>query len=423
MVWEYVFVSSIQPVRGTHDLIGEDQRRHAHVVNTARRIAGVYGFDEWATPIFEDTRVFSRSLGDTSDVVSKEMYSFSDRDGESLTLRPEGTAAICRALVTNALTQSLPQKVFYAGPMFRHERPQKGRYRQFHQIGAELLGAAEPLADAEAIAMGYEVLKALGIADYVTLELNTLGDAASRDAWRDALVAYFSAHKDKLSADSLTRLEKNPLRILDSKDAGDKVLVADAPMMAEFLTPEARAFWDDLRKKLDVFGIAYTVNPSIVRGLDYYNHTTFEFVTNRLGSQGTVLAGGRYDGLVKQMGGPEVPAIGWAAGIERLSMLLEQVPPAPRSVVLVPVGAPDESAVVQILQGLRGQGVRTEIGYKGSLRKRMERAGKQNASHVLFLGEDELAKGLFRVKNMETGAEQEVSRDALLSKAQDVFAA
>ena len=423
MVWEYVFVSSIQPVRGTHDLIGEDQRRHAHVVDTARRIAGVYGFDEWATPIFEDTRVFSRSLGDTSDVVSKEMYSFSDRDGESLTLRPEGTAAICRALVTNALTQSLPQKVFYAGPMFRHERPQKGRYRQFHQIGAELLGAAEPLADAEAIAMGYEVLKALGIADYVTLELNTLGDAASRDAWRDALVAYFSAHKDKLSEDSLTRLEKNPLRILDSKDAGDKVLVADAPMMAEFLTPEARAFWDDLRNKLDVFGIAYTVNPSIVRGLDYYNHTTFEFVTNRLGSQGTVLAGGRYDGLVKQMGGPEVPAIGWAAGIERLSMLLEQVPAAPRSVVLVPVGTPDESAVVQILQGLRGQGVRTEIGYKGSLRKRMERAGKQNASHVLFLGEDELAKGLFRVKNMETGTEQEVSRDTLLSKAQDVFAA
>ncbi|GBR50441.1 histidyl-tRNA synthetase [Acetobacter pomorum DSM 11825] len=423
MVWEYVFVSSIQPVRGTHDLIGEDQRRHAHVVDTARRIAGVYGFDEWATPIFEDTRVFSRSLGDTSDVVSKEMYSFSDRDGESLTLRPEGTAAICRALVTNALTQSLPQKVFYAGPMFRHERPQKGRYRQFHQIGAELLGAAEPLADAEAIAMGYEVLKALGIADYVTLELNTLGDAASRDAWRDALVAYFSAHKDKLSEDSLARLEKNPLRILDSKDAGDKVLVADAPMMAEFLTPEARAFWDDLRNKLDVFGIAYTVNPSIVRGLDYYNHTTFEFVTNRLGSQGTVLAGGRYDGLVKQMGGPEVPAIGWAAGIERLSMLLEQVPAAPRSVVLVPVGTPDESAVVQILQGLRAQGIRTEIGYKGSLRKRMERAGKQNASHVLFLGEDELAKGLFRVKNMETGAEQEVSRDMLLSKAQDVFAA
>ncbi|MFT9014278.1 MAG: histidine--tRNA ligase [Acetobacter sp.] len=415
-------MSTIQPVRGTHDLIGEEQRRHTHVIGTAREIAGFYGFDEWSTPIFEDTRVFSRSLGDTSDVVSKEMYSFSDRDGESLTLRPEGTAAVCRALVTNALTQSLPQKVFYAGPMFRHERPQKGRYRQFHQIGAELIGAAEPLADAEAIALGHAVLKALGIADYVTLELNTLGDTESRTAWRQALVAYFSAHKATLSEDSLARLEKNPLRILDSKDAADRTLVADAPMMAEFLTPQASAFWDQLRQKLDMFGIAYTINPSIVRGLDYYNHTTFEFVTNRLGSQGTVLAGGRYDGLVKQMGGPDIPAIGWAAGVERLAMLLEDVAQAPRSVVLIPVGTPDEAAVCQILQALRAQGVRTEIGYKGSLRKRMERAGKQNASHVLFLGEEELARGAFRVKTMESGEEREVSRDVLLTEARSVFA-
>ncbi|MFT9066512.1 MAG: histidine--tRNA ligase [Acetobacter syzygii] len=415
-------MSSIQPVRGTHDLIGEEQRRHTRVVSTARHIAGLYGFDEWSTPIFEDTRVFSRSLGDTSDVVSKEMYSFNDRDGESLTLRPEGTAAVCRALVTNGLTQSLPQKVFYTGPMFRHERPQKGRYRQFHQIGAELMGAAEPLADAEAIALGYAVLEALGIAGYVTLELNTLGDSASRDAWRRALVAYFSAHGDKLSEDSRVRLEKNPLRILDSKDAGDRALVANAPMMEEFLTPEARTFWDELRNKLDLFGIAYTVNPSIVRGLDYYNHTTFEFVTNRLGSQGTVLAGGRYDGLVKQMGGPDVPAIGWAAGVERLAMLLEDAPKAPRSVVLIPVGTPEEKAVCQLLQALRQQGVRTEIGYKGSLRKRMERAGKQNASHVLFVGEDELARGVFRVKGMESGQESDVAMETLMSDARSVFA-
>nr|WP_244984939.1 histidine--tRNA ligase [Acetobacter persici] len=416
------FVSNIQPVRGTHDLIGEQQRRHAHVVSVARHIAGLYGFDEWATPIFEETRVFSRSLGDTSDVVSKEMYSFNDRDGESLTLRPEGTAAICRALVTNGLTQSLPQKVFYAGPMFRYERPQKGRYRQFHQIGAELLGAAEPLADAEAIALAHQLLTALGVADDVTLELNTLGDTASRDAWRAALVAYFSGHKDKLSEDSLNRLEKNPLRILDSKDAGDRSLVADAPMMEEFLTPEARTFWDGLLRTLDGFGIAYKINPSIVRGLDYYNHTTFEFVTRRLGSQGTVLAGGRYDGLVQQMGGPEVPSIGWAAGIERLAMLLDAAPAAPRSVVIVPVGTPDENAVLAILQTLRQQGVRVEIGYRGSLRKRMERAGKQNASHVLFLGDDELARGSFRVKNMETGEEAEVSRETLFSAAASVFA-
>ncbi|WP_406238419.1 histidine--tRNA ligase [Acetobacter orientalis] len=416
-------MSTIQPVRGTHDLIGEDQRRYAHVVSTARHHAGFYGFEEWATPIFEDTRVFSRSLGDTSDVVSKEMYSFSDRDGESLTLRPEGTAAICRALVTNGLTQSLPQKVFYAGPMFRYERPQKGRYRQFHQIGAELLGAAEPLADAEAIALGYQILTALGVADDVTLELNTLGDTVSREAWRAALVSYFSGYKDKLSEDSLIRLEKNPLRILDSKDANDRALVANAPMMEEHLTPDAKAFWLDLRQTLDGFGIAYQINTSIVRGLDYYNHTTFEFVTRKLGSQGTVMAGGRYDGLVQQMGGPEVPSIGWAAGVERLSMLLEAAPAVPQSVVIVPVGAPDNAAVFKILQSLRQQGVRVEIGYKGSLRKRMERAGKQNASHVLFLGEDELARGAFRVKTMASGQEQEVSHDRLLSDAKVVFAA
>ncbi|MGV4876573.1 histidine--tRNA ligase [Acetobacter indonesiensis] len=415
-------MSTIQPVRGTHDLIGEEQRRYTHVVSTARHIAGLYGFDEWSTPIFEDTKVFSRSLGDTSDVVSKEMYSFSDRDGESLTLRPEGTAAICRALVTNGLTQSLPQKVFYVGPMFRHERPQKGRYRQFHQIGAELMGAAEPLADAEAIALGFQVLKTLGVAEHVTLELNTLGDTASRDAWRAALVSYFSGYKDRLSEDSQVRLEKNPLRILDSKDAGDRALVANAPMMEEFLTPEARTFWDDLRRTLDGFGIDYKVNTNIVRGLDYYNHTTFEFVTSKLGSQGTVMAGGRYDGLVQQMGGPEVPSIGWAAGVERLSMLLEAAPSAPRSVVIVPVGSPDETALFQILQGLRQQGIRVEIGYRGSLRKRMERAGKQNASHVIFVGEDELVKGAFRVKHMESGQEAEVSLDRLLSDAQAIFA-
>ncbi|MFT8307189.1 histidine--tRNA ligase [Acetobacter malorum] len=415
-------MSSIQPVRGTHDLIGEQQRRHAHVVSVARHIAGLYGFDEWATPIFEETRVFSRSLGDTSDVVSKEMYSFKDRAGESLTLRPEGTAAICRALVTNGLTQSLPQKVFYAGPMFRYERPQKGRYRQFHQIGAELLGAAEPLADAEAIALAHQLLTALGVADDVTLELNTLGDTASRDAWRAALVAYFSGHKDKLSEDSLNRLERNPLRILDSKDPADRALVTNAPMLDAFLTVEARIFWGNLRQALDGFGIAYVCNPRIVRGLDYYNHTTFEFVTRRLGSQGTVLAGGRYDGLVQQMGGPEVPSIGWAAGVERLAMLLGEAPTAPRSVVIVPVGVPDQPAMLNILQILRHQGVRVEIGYHGTLRKRMLRADRQNASHVLFLGNDELKRGSFRVKNMETGEEAEVSRDTLFSNAASVFA-
>ncbi|MBX9593309.1 MAG: histidine--tRNA ligase, partial [Roseomonas sp.] len=268
----------LQPVRGTRDLIGEDHRRHHHVITAARRITGLYGFEEWSTPIFEDTRVFARSLGETSDVVSKEMYSFTDRGGDSITLRPENTAGVCRALVSNGLTQSnLPRKVFYAGPMFRYERPQKGRYRQFHQIGAEILGAAEPLADAEVIAAGWNILQDLGISDGVVLEINTLGDAESRDAYRAALVAHFTAHRDSLSEDSRIRLEKNPMRILDSKDEGDRKIVATAPTIQPYLTPAAAAFFAAVLKHLETLGVPTRENPRIVRGLDYYSHTAFEF--------------------------------------------------------------------------------------------------------------------------------------------------
>ncbi|ATU72583.1 histidine--tRNA ligase [Komagataeibacter rhaeticus] len=406
-------MSSLQPVRGTHDLIGEERRRFNHVVETARRIVSLYGFDEWSTPIFEDTRVFSRSLGDTSDVVSKEMYTFEDRGGESLTLRPEGTAAICRALVTNGLTQSLPQKVFYAGPMFRYERPQKGRYRQFHQIGAELLGAAEPLADAEIIAMGRDVLGALGIGDEVVLELNTLGDTASRDAWRTALITYFSDRRDDLSADSQTRLERNPLRILDSKAQQDRALVADAPTIDQFLTPEAQEFWDGLRRTLDVMGVPFRHNPRIVRGLDYYGHTAFEFVTERLGAQGTVLAGGRYDGLVAEMGGPATPAIGWAGGIERLSMLLAESPADPRPVAVIPMGADAQAAGLTVLQAIRAAGIRAETSYRGNMKRRMERANRMNATHAIVVGSDEIARGVVQVKDLDSGQQAEVAMDGV----------
>ncbi|WP_342628875.1 histidine--tRNA ligase [Nguyenibacter vanlangensis] len=406
-------MSSLQPVRGTHDLIGEAQLRHAHVVQTARRIAGLYGFDEWTTPIFEDTRVFSRSLGDTSDVVSKEMYTFEDRGGESLTLRPEGTAAICRALVTNGLTQSLPQKVFYAGPMFRYERPQKGRYRQFHQVGAELIGAAEPLADAETIAMGRDILAALGIAGDTVLELNTLGDAESRAAWRAALIAYFTDLRDQLSEDSLARLERNPLRILDSKAPQDRALVADAPRIGAYLTESARAFWDGLRSALDVLGVPFRENPGIVRGLDYYGHTAFEFVTERLGAQGTVLAGGRYDGLVAEMGGPRTPAIGWAGGIERLAMLLDATPAAPRPVAVVPLGEGASATALLLLQSLRARGVRAEIAYRGNAKRRMERANRIGATHAILIGEDEVARGVAQVKALDDGTQAELALDAV----------
>src|SRR3546814_550254 len=285
-------------------------RRHRVVVETARALAARYGYHEMATPVFEFTEVFKRTLGETSDVVTKEMYTFSIGDGEQVTLRPEATAGVARALISGGLTQSLPLKVFYNGPMFRHERPQKGRYRQFHQIDVELLGVSEPLADVEIIALGADILAALGLGEHTTLELNTLGDLESRKAYRAALVDYFSAYQDKLSADSRDRLVRNPLRILDSKDQGDRKLIEGAPLFGDYLNQQSRDFFARVLEGLDLLGIGYTLNDRLVRGLDYYTHTAFEFTTTALDAQGTVLAGGRYDGLVETMGGPSVPGIG-----------------------------------------------------------------------------------------------------------------
>ena len=401
-------MADLQPVRGTRDLIGDDQRRYAHVVDTAKRLAGYALFDEWQTPIFEDTRVFSRTLGDTSDVVTKEMYSFADRGGDSITLRPEGTAGICRALISNGLTQSLPQKVFYAGPMFRYERPQKGRYRQFHQIGAELIGVAEPMADAEVILLGGQIIRSLGITEGVTLELNTLGDPASRAAYRAALVSYFEDHRGALSADSQTRLVHNPLRILDSKDPGDRTLLADAPIITAFLTPEADAFYSDLRRALDRAGQAYVENPRIVRGLDYYNHTAFEFVTDRLGAQGTVLAGGRYDGLVAQLGGPSVPGVGWAAGIERLSMLMTELPAPTPIIAVIPLSEAENDYAFGITHMLRSVEFRTDQAFRGNLKRRMERANRLGARLAIIVGDTERAGLYAQVKDLQDGSQMQV---------------
>lgn len=412
--------SALQPVRGTQDLIGEGARRHRHVVETARQVAGLWGFDEWFTPIVEDTRVFARTLGETSDVVSKEMYTFEDRGGDSITLRPENTAGVCRALVTNGLTQTLPQKAFYAGPMFRYERPQKGRYRQFHQIGVEILGASEPLADAEAIACGASVLDALGIADGVELELNTLGDAASRQAFRDDLTRYLRLRSAELSDESRERLVRNPLRVLDSKDEGDRAVVAEAPTIEAHLNEASRQHWDGVRRGLDRFGVAHRINPRIVRGLDYYNHTAFEFVTTRLGSQGTVLGGGRYDGLVEAMGGPPTPSVGWAAGIERLAMLLAEAPPAQRSIAVVPVGEAAEAEAVAVLRELRTAGLRAEIGYRGNLKRRLERAGRAEAPFAVLLGETEIQDGTAILRDLRAGTQEVVARADLAGRIRRV---
>ena len=380
----------LQPPRGTHDLIGEEQRRHRFVTDTAREIAARYGFEEWATPIFEDTAVFARTLGETSDVVTKEMYSFADRGGDSLTLRPEGTAGVCRALVSNGLTQTLPQRVFYAGPMFRYERPQKGRFRQFHQIGVEFLGATHPFADAEVIACGYDILRALGIVDDVRLEINTLGDNESRARYREALVTYLRRFANDLSLESQTRLEKNPLRILDSKDAKDRAIIADAPRIGDYLTLHARGYYETLQTFLRDFAIPFVENPQIVRGLDYYSYTAFEFITTRLGAQGTVMAGGRYQGLIAEMGGPEVGGVGFAAGIERLAMLLAAAPPAPRPVLVhaLPMGYQDEGAraAIPILKALHDAGIAAEYSYYVSLKRALGRASEAGVPVAVIVG-------------------------------------
>ena len=406
-------MASLQPIRGTHDILAEDHRLYRLVTETAYEIAERYGYQEHSTPIFEFTDVFARTLGDTSDIVTKEMYTFADRNGESLTLRPEYTAGICRMFISNGMTQQLPLKVFCRGPMFRYERPQKGRQRQFHQIDAEILGVADPLADIEVIALGAHILEALGLMDQVKLELNTLGDSESRAAYRKRLVEYFNDFRGKLSEESLIRLGKNPLRILDSKDKGDRVIVKGAPLMSETLNALSEDFFGQVKQGLESVGVAYHIEPHLVRGMDYYCHTAFEFTTDTLGAQGAVLAGGRYDGLIETMGGPRTPGIGWAAGVERLSMMVGDAPEAPRPIVVIPVGADQASKALIITQRLRKAGLNVNLGFSGNVKKRLNRANKVNAVAALLIGEDELAKGVATLRDMETGEQYEAPLSSL----------
>jgi histidyl-tRNA synthetase len=372
-----------QAIRGTQDIFGPEAEAFAFVVETFERVRKLYRFRRVEMPVFERTEVFARSIGETTDIVSKEMYSFEDRGGESLTLRPEFTAGIARAYLTSGWQQYAPLKVATHGPLFRYERPQKGRYRQFHQLDAEIIGAAEPQADVELLAMADQLLKELGIADGVTLQLNTLGDADSREAWRAALVEHFRGVKGELSEDSQERLEKNPLRILDSKDERDRKFVADAPKIDQFLSGEAQDYFGQVCAGLEAAGVAWTRNEALVRGLDYYRHTAFEFVTDRLGAQGTVLGGGRYDGLIETLGGPHTPAVGWAAGIERLAMLVGE---SNRDVAAAVVVVEDDEKLDrarETVSRLRRAGYATEIVATGSPRKRYDKATRI-PSHALI---------------------------------------
>lgn len=385
-------IQTPQPVRGTQDMFGETEERFAHVVATFERVRRLYGFKGLQLPVIEPTAVFLRSLGEATDVVSKEMYTFEDRGGDSITLRPEFTAGIARAYLTNGWQQYAPMKLSVHGPLFRYERPQKGRYRQFHQIDAEIIGAAEPQADVELLVMADQLLKELGINDGVTLQLNTLGDTQSRDAWRAALIAYFNDHKDGLSEDSLARLEKNPLRILDSKDPKDRPIADAAPVIDDYLSGEAQDFFGAVTAGLDAAGVAWERNARLVRGLDYYRHTAFEFVTDRLGAQGTVLGGGRYDGLIENLGGNATPAVGWAAGIERLAMLCRD----DKSELLIAVVS-DRPEFQQdsemIIRHLRNNGVAVATAFKGNAKRQVELAKKAWVDGILFVRESDPVSG------------------------------
>ena len=381
-------IQTPQAVRGTQDMFGETEERFAHVVATFERVRRLYGFKGLQLPVIEPTAVFSRSLGEATDVVSKEMYSFEDRGGDSITLRPEFTAGIARAYLTNGWQQFAPMKLSVHGPLFRYERPQKGRYRQFHQIDAEIIGAAEPAADVELLVMADQLLKELGINDGVTLQLNTLGDTPSRDAWRAALVGYFNDHKGALSEDSLSRLEKNPLRILDSKDPKDRPIADAAPVIDDYLSGEAQDFFGAVTAGLDAAGVAWTRNAALVRGLDYYRHTAFEFVTDRLGAQGTVLGGGRYDGLIENLGGPATPAVGWAAGIERLGMLIDAVPTQQIEAMIILENDAGLGYAFALLRQLRQAGISADMIATGSPKKRYDKAVKQSPAAILRVNED-----------------------------------
>lgn len=373
-----------QKPRGTQDMIGEAAARFDHVIETFNRVRKLHGFGRVEVPVFEATAVFARSLGETTDVVSKEMYEFQDRGGDAMCLRPEFTAGIARAYIENGWQQLAPLKLATWGPLFRYERPQKGRFRQFHQLDAEILGAGEPAADVEVIALGQHLLEELGVAGDVELTLNSMGDPETREAWSAAVAAYFTAHRGDLSEDSQRRLDANPLRILDSKDAGDAALVANAPQIDDYFTVEAGAFFERLQAGLQASGIAWTRNARLVRGLDYYRHSVFEFITQSLGAQGTVLGGGRYDGLIGHMGGPETPAVGWAAGIERLAMLVAE--PAQDVAFTVIADAPElENDALIVSALLRKAGFAVERHFAAKAKRQIELSRKRGNSGIFFV--------------------------------------
>lgn len=413
----------IQAIRGMNDCLPEQSGLWQWVENTIRGVVANYGYQEIRTPIVESTDLFKRSIGEVTDIVEKEMYTFEDRNGDSLTLRPENTASCVRAGNQHGLLYNQQQRLWYMGQMFRHERPQKGRYRQFHQFGVETFGLDGPDIDAEVILLSARLWKLFGIESHVTLELNSLGSNEARAAYRDALVAYLNTKKDALDEDSLRRLESNPLRVLDSKNPQVQEALADAPSLMDHLDEESREHFDGLCERLTQYGIQYRVNPRLVRGLDYYNRTVFEWVTDSLGSQGTVCAGGRYDGLVEQLGGKATPAVGFAMGLERLVLMLETLGltsavPMPVDIYVAAMGDSAQLASVALSENLRDQYPSLRIQNHcggGNFKKQMKRADKSGARMALILGEDEVANQQVAVKYLREDKPQQTLLQAQLS--------
>jgi histidyl-tRNA synthetase len=407
----------LQAVRGTKDIFPKECELFRFINNTACLLAAQYGYGEIQTPIFEFTDVFHKTLGETSDIVGKEMYTFTDKGGESVTLRPEGTAGISRAFISEGLAQQIPLKYYYCGPMFRYERPQKGRQRQFNQIGIEFLGSASPLADVECLALSYDLFRALKLEQKVKLEINTIGDSASREIYRNELVQYLLKYKNDLSEESKIRLEKNPLRILDSKDLGDRKILADAPSVYKHLNEDSLKFFNQVQDGLNALGISFTINSKLVRGLDYYSQTVFEWTTEHLGAQGTVLAGGRYDGLISMMGGPLTPSVGWAAGIERLILLLEghQFQLGMTNIAVIAAEESTQNAALKLSHYLRNNNFRVEQPLSGNMGKKMKRADKMECEWVCILGSTEVSQNSVMLKNLKTGEQKLVPQIELLT--------
>ncbi len=410
--------NNYRAVRGMRDLLDEELKIHYYIIEKAKQLTKNYGYSELITPILEYSEIFNTTLGTSSDIVNKEQYTFLDRDKHQLTLRPEFTASVARAYITNGLTQKSHQKFFSYGPLFRHDRPQKGRYRQFHQINCEFIGAYSPYSDAETIILAYSILKSLGIAHLVELEINTLGDQESRQMYRDALVDYFHNYKSSLSDESQARLERNPLRILDSKDVNDALIIANAPNIINYLNNTSRQYYDKVLLLLEDNNIKYNLNKLLVRGLDYYTHTIFEF-TAQIDSKLTVLAGGRYDHLISLMGGPETPAIGFAAGIERLAELMKtlnlekMLNKVEAKIAIIPIGAAAEILAFKLANELREVGLDIVLEFDLSLKKRFQRANSLGVKKAIIIGEEEISNQVCKIKDMENSQEEVVSINEL----------